>query len=92
MLPELIDKIVSTVQGVNIDRVAVIDTGAGGNGADAKSNGGGGIPGMMSQLPAALVAMTEQIETATGVDLLAALRRDAGTDDMSGADDSDIVI
>lgn len=93
MLPELIDKIVSTVQGVNIDRVAVIDTGSGGNGngADAKGNGGG-IPGMMSQLPAALVAMTEQIETATGVDLLAALRRDeSDTDHMSGIGDSDIV-
>ena len=72
MLPELVDKIVATVQGVNIDRVAVIDTGGDGN-----SNGktGSGIPGMVSQLPAALVAMTEQIETATGVDLLAALRR-----------------
>jgi hypothetical protein len=29
----------------------------------------------MSQLPASLVAMTEQIEAATGVDILASLRR-----------------
>ena len=74
MLPELIDKIVATVQGVNIDRVAVVDTGASGaNGGNG--SGGGGIPGLMSQLPAALVAMTEQIEAATGVDILTALRR-----------------
>ena len=32
MLPELIDKIVATVQGVSIDRVAVIDTGGGAGG------------------------------------------------------------
>ena len=33
----------------------------------------------MSQLPASLVAMTEQIEATTGVDILASLRRQ--TDD-----------
>lgn len=74
MLPDLISKIVATLQGVTIDRVAVVDTGAGsfGNGGDGR--GSGGIPGLMSQLPASLVAMTEQIEAATGVDILASLR------------------
>ena len=78
MLPDLIDKIVSTVQNVSIDRVAVVDTGGGGGGnGDGNGDGGsrGGIPGLMSQLPASLVAMTEQIEAATGVDILASLRR-----------------
>ncbi len=78
MLPDLIDKIVATVQNVSIDRVAVVDTGAGGGGnGDGNGDGGsrGGIPGLMSQLPASLVAMTEQIEAATGVDILASLRR-----------------
>lgn len=76
MLPELVDKIVSTVKGVNIDRVAVVDTSSGG-----QSNGSGsGIPGMVSQLPAAVVAMNEQIETATGVDLLATLHRNRGAE------------
>ena len=84
MLPDLIDKIVATVQNVSIDRVAVIDTGAGGNGGDGgRGDGGsrGGIPGLMSQLPASLVAMTEQIEAATGVDILASLRRRGGEGD-----------
>ena len=78
MLPDLIDKIVATVQNVSIDRVAVVDTGAGSGGnGDGNGDGGsrGGIPGLMSQLPASLVAMTEQIEAATGVDILASLRR-----------------
>ncbi len=79
MLPDLIDKIVATVANVSIDRVAVVDTGAGsggGNGSGDGSDGArGGIPGLMSQLPASLVAMTEQIEAATGVDILASLRR-----------------
>ena len=69
MLPEIIDKIVATVQGVNIDRVAVVDSGGGAAGGSA-----GGIPGLLAQLPASLVSMTEQIEAATGVDLLASLR------------------
>lgn len=79
MLPDLIDKIVATVQNVSIDRVAVVDTGGGGAGGNGDGNGDGGsrggIPGLMSQLPASLVAMTEQIEAATGVDILASLRR-----------------
>lgn len=78
MLPDLIDKIVATVQNVSIDRVAVVDTGGGGGGnGDGSGDSGsrGGIPGLMSQLPASLVAMTEQIEAATGVDILASLRR-----------------
>ena len=68
MLPELIDKIVATVQGVNIDRVAVVDTNS------DRGSGGGGIPGLVAQLPAALVALTEQIDAVTGIDILDSLR------------------
>ncbi len=76
MLPDLIDKIVSTVANVSIDRVAVVDTGPGGNGGGSGSGANrGGIPSLMSQLPASLVSMTEQIEAATGVDILASLRK-----------------
>ena len=70
MLPELVDKIVSTVNNIDIDRVAVVD---GGN--------GGGIPRLVSQLPGAVVSLTEQIEAATGIDILKSMR-DAG--DPSG--------
>ena len=44
MLPDLIDKIVATVQNVSIDRVAVVDTGAGGGG-NGEGNGDGGSRG-----------------------------------------------
>ena len=71
MLPDLIEKIVETVKGVKIDRVAVVDSG----GQGAAADGSGGIPALMSQLPASLVAMTEQIEATTGVDVLASLRK-----------------
>ena len=68
MLPELVDKIVSTVNNVSIDRVAVVDGG---------SNGGqGGIPALMAQLPAAVVSISEQIEAATGIDILQSMRSD----------------
>ena len=77
MLPELVDKIVSTVNGINIDRVAVVDGG---------SNGGsGGIPAFVSQLPAAVVSLTEQVEAATGVDILSSMRDD-DRDVQSGTD------
>ena len=66
MLPELIDKIVSTVGAVDIDKVSIIDSGGQGS----------GIPGFMGQLPATVIGLTEQIENATGVDLLRALRSD----------------
>jgi flotillin len=66
MLPDIIDKIVSTVEAVDIERVSIIDSGGQGT----------GIPGFMGQLPAAVIGLTEQIENATGVDLLRALRDD----------------
>ena len=81
MLPDLIDKIVATVANVSIDRVAVVDTGSGYGGGNGDGGSRGGIPGLMSQLPASLVAMTEQIEAATGVDILASLRRRTGEGD-----------
>ena len=81
MLPDLIDKIVATVQGVNIDRVAVVDANS-----DRAASGGGGIPGLVAQLPAALVSLTEQIEAATGVDILDSLRRNE--EDQAGDEET----
>ncbi len=63
MLPELVDKIVSTVEGVSIDKVSVIDAG----------NGSQTIPGFLSQLPGSVIRLTEQIENATGVNILSGL-------------------
>jgi len=78
MLPELVDKIVSTVNNVSIDRVAVVDGGNSGN--------SGGIPALVSQLPAAVVSLSEQIEAATGIDILQSMRPD--NDDDSDGDSS----
>ena len=35
---------------------------------------GSGIPGVLGQLPAAVINLAEQMETATGVDILGSLR------------------
>jgi flotillin len=67
MLPELVDKIVSTVGSVAIDKVSIIDSGGQGT----------GVPGFMGQLPAAVIGLAEQLENATGVDLFKALRPDS---------------
>jgi flotillin len=66
MLPDLIDKIVGTVEGVNIEKVSVIDSG----------NGSETIPGFLSQLPGTVIKLTEQIENATGVNILSGLGRE----------------
>ncbi len=67
MLPELVAQIVDTVKGIDIDKITVIDNGAGG--------AGGSVAGIASQMPAAVISITEQIETATGVNILSALNR-----------------
>jgi flotillin len=66
MLPDLVDRIVSTVEGIEIERISVIDSGGQGS----------GIPGVLGQLPAAVINLAEQLETATGVDILGAMRSD----------------
>jgi flotillin len=63
MLPDLLGQIVDTVKGVSIDKVTVIDSG----------NGSSGIPDVMSQLPGAVIKLTEQIENATGINILSGL-------------------
>lgn len=70
MLPDLVEQITDTVAGIDIDKVTVIDGGS--------SSDGGGIGGLAGQFPAAVVSIVEQIETATGVNLLEVLSRDDG--------------
>ena len=64
MLPELIEQIVSTVNGIDIDKMTVIDSGGDGQ----------ALPGIAKLLPASVIAIAEQIETATGVDIMGPLR------------------
>lgn len=72
MLPDLIDRIATTVEGVKIDRISVIDSGGQGS----------GIPGLLGQLPAAVINLAEQMETATGVDILGAMRAEDSESDV----------
>ncbi len=67
MLPDLVAQITSTVEGIDVDKITVIDHGNGG--------GGGALPGIAAQMPSAVIAITEQIEAATGVNILSALDR-----------------
>jgi len=79
MLPELIEKIVSVVDNVSIDRVAVVDSGA---------SNGGAIPGFVSQLPATVTGLAEQISAMTGVDILGAMRAKSDTGEESESDNT----
>ena len=66
ILPEIVEQISGTVAGIDVDKVTVIDQGG----------GGAGISGIASQMPAAVIAITEQIEAATGVNILSALSKE----------------
>ena len=68
MLPELVEQITDTVANIDVDKLTVIDGGG--------ANGNGGLGGVAGQMPAAVISLVEQIETATGVNLLEVLVRD----------------
>ena len=71
MLPQIIEDIVSTVSDIDIQRISVIDSG-----------NGQGVPNVVAQMPAAVIKIVEQIENATGVDILSGL---AGRDGKAPA-------
>ncbi|MFT7646287.1 MAG: flotillin [Candidatus Poriferisodalaceae bacterium] len=64
MLPELVAQIVDTVKGIDVEKLTVIDNGS-----------GNAMAGVAAQMPSAVLSITEQIETATGVNILEVLSR-----------------
>jgi flotillin len=68
MLPEIIREISHSVKGMDIDKVTVIDSGGHGT----------GVATAAGQLPEAIIKLTEQIETATGVNILSRLGKNVG--------------
>ena len=65
MLPEIIQELAKTVDKVTVDRVSVIDAGG--------SGGGSAMGRFVNQFPAAVISLSEQIENATGVNILSSL-------------------
>jgi len=63
MLPDIIHEIAKSVEEIDIDKVTVIDSGGQGT----------GVATAAGQLPEAIIKLTEQIETATGVNILSRL-------------------
>jgi flotillin len=63
MLPDIIHEISKSVGDMEIDKVTVIDSGGKGT----------GVASAAGQLPEAIIKLTEQIETATGVNILSRL-------------------
>lgn len=64
MLPDLIRELAGSVEKIKIDKLAVID-----------SNRGSGVASAAAQFPEAIIKLTEQIDTATGVNILSRLQR-----------------
>ncbi|EYB68012.1 hypothetical protein DEIPH_ctg029orf0013 [Deinococcus phoenicis] len=66
MLPDIVEQFARSVQGMTIDKLTVIDSG---NGQATKS--------AVQTLPANIIGMVEQVENATGVNLLSLLQNRA---------------
>ncbi len=67
MLPDIVREFAQSVREVQVDKLSVIDSGS-----------GRGYQSAVGNMPAAIVNLMEQVETATGVQLLGALRQSAG--------------
>lgn len=67
MLPELIRELAGSVEKIKIDKLSVIDSGRSGT----------GVASAAAQFPEAIIKLTEQIETATGVNILSRLQKPA---------------
>ncbi|GGJ72498.1 flotillin family protein [Deinococcus aquiradiocola] len=77
MLPGIVEQFAASVQGMTIDRLTVLDSG---NGQAARS--------AVQLLPSNIISMVEQVETATGVNLLSMLQgRAAMPDTLNGKSD-----
>jgi flotillin len=63
MLPDIIREISKSVENIDVDKVTIIDSGGQGS----------GVASAASQFPQAIIKLTEQIETATGVNILSRL-------------------
>jgi flotillin len=70
MLPELVRELAGSVEHIKIDKMSVIDSGRAGT----------GVASAAAQFPEAIIRLTEQIETATGVNILSRLQK--GTDSI----------
>ena len=71
MLPDLVEQITDTVSNIDVDKLTIIDGGAG---------GGNGLGGVAGQMPGAVISLVEQIENATGVNILDVLVRERADD------------
>ena len=78
MLPELVAQITKTVEGIDIDRLTVVDAGHNGSGS--------AVAGIAAQMPAAVISITEQIEAATGINILDALTNGNGAAEVEVLD------
>jgi len=66
LLPEITQTLASTIKGIQIDKITMIDN---------NGEGGGNISKLVNQLPGSVVSLSEMIENATGVDILSNFKK-----------------
>ncbi|GAB5519767.1 MAG: hypothetical protein RhofKO_20180 [Rhodothermales bacterium] len=72
MLPEIMERVVSTVDNLKIDKITVVDSGQG-------SGSGSGVPAVFSQIAGATPALLESLKASTGIDIATMLSQAAAT-------------
>lgn len=68
MLPDIMRELVSTVKGLEVDKITIVDSG---------QTPGGGVPALFNQIAGSTPALLESLKASTGVDI-AALLQSAG--------------
>lgn len=67
MLPEIMEQVVGTVDGLKIDKITVVDSGGGAS--------GGGVPAVFQQIAGSTPALLESLKASTGIDVAGVLAR-----------------
>lgn len=66
MLPDIMRELVSTVQGLKIDKITVVDSG---------QSQGGGVPAVFQQIAGSTPALLESLKATTGIDVAGMLSK-----------------
>jgi flotillin len=74
MLPEIMEQVVGTVDGLKIDKITVVDSGNG---------SGGGVPAVFQQIAGATPALLESLKASTGIDVAGMLSRTSSDNDRN---------
>lgn len=71
LIPKFTEQLASTIKGINIDKITIVDNGSG---------DGSGFNKLVNQIPGSVISLAEMIENATGADVLSIFKKKSAHD------------